>query len=119
VRSTQDITRFMAMEGRSYVLSVSGLMHPSDIPEGTPHREAIISQNEDFFANGGSCVAGPDGNWLVEPVAGEEMLITAELEHKRVREERQNFDPAGHYARPDVLRLTVNRRRQSTIDLVD
>jgi nitrilase len=29
-----------------------------------------------------------------------------------VREERQNFDVMGHYARPDVLQLTVNRERQ-------
>jgi nitrilase len=49
----------------------------------------------------------------------EEKLIAADIDHKRVREERQNFDPAGHYARPDVLRLTVNRQRQSTLILVD
>jgi nitrilase len=36
-----------------------------------------------------------------------------------VRAERQNFDPAGHYARPDVTHLTVNRQRQSTLTLVD
>ena len=39
----------------------------------------------------------------------------ATLDHKRVREERQNFDPAGHYARPDVTQLTVNRERQCTV----
>jgi nitrilase len=33
--------------------------------------------------------------------------------------ERQNFDPAGHYARPDVTQLTVNRQRQNTIKIVD
>jgi hypothetical protein len=36
-----------------------------------------------------------------------------------IRKERQNFDPAGHYARPDVTRLTVNRQRQSTLKIVD
>jgi nitrilase len=30
-------------------------------------------------------------------------------------EERQNFDPSGHYSRPDVTRLIVNRERQSVI----
>jgi nitrilase len=55
----------------------------------------------------------------VEPVVNEERLILATLNHKRVREERQNFDPAGHYARPDVMQLTVNRQRQSTVNLVD
>jgi nitrilase len=45
----------------------------------------------------------------------EEKLIIAILDHQRVREERQNFDPAGHYSRPDVTRLTVDRERQSTV----
>ncbi len=117
--NTQEITRFMALEGRSYVISVSGLMRGSDIPEDTPYRSEIIADSQQLFADGGSCVAAPDGTWLVEPVVGEEKLILATLDHQRVREERQNFDPAGHYARPDVTRLTVNRQRQSTIDLVD
>jgi nitrilase len=38
----------------------------------------------------------------------------ATIDHARVREERQTFDPVGHYARPDVLRLEVNRERQAT-----
>jgi nitrilase len=118
-RNTHDITRFMAKEGRSYVISVSGLMRLEDIPSGTPHRSSIVANSTDFLADGGSCIAGPDGQWVVEPVVEEERLILATLDHKRVREERQNFDPAGHYARPDVLQLTVNRQRQSTIDIID
>ena len=42
-------------------------------------------------------------------------MIVVTLDHRRVREERQNFDPAGHYARPDVARLVVNRERQGTV----
>ena len=102
VHNTQDITRFIAMESRSYVASVSGLMRESDFPADTPHLSAILENSNDLLASGGSCLAGPDGNWIVEPVAGEEALIVATLDHRRVREERQNFDPAGHYSRPDV-----------------
>jgi len=118
-RNTQDITRFIALEGRAYVLSVSALMRPADIPEDTPYYAEIFASSEAFLANGGSCIAAPDGTWVVEPIVETEHLITATLDHRRVREERQNFDPAGHYARPDVLRLTVNRERQSTITLED
>jgi nitrilase len=107
------------MEARSFVLSVSSLLRAADIPPDTPYRSEIVSSDTKVFANGGSCITGPDGNWIVEPVVDEEKLIVATLAHQRVREERQNFDPAGHYARPDVLQLTVNRQRQSTLNLVD
>ncbi len=58
---------------------------------------------------------GPDGKWVIEPIIGEERLAIATIDHKLVRRERQNFDPAGHYSRPDVTQLSVNRERQSTV----
>jgi nitrilase len=116
---TREITRFIALESRSFVMSVSGILRGQDVPVGTPYREEFVTSDAEEFADGGSCLAGPDGEWLVEPVVGEERLITATIDHKRVREERQNFDPAGHYARPDVLRLVVNRERQSMVRLED
>lgn len=119
VHNTSDITLFMAKEARSYVISASGLMRKTDFPQGTPHLEKILEDCPDLLATGGSCIAGPDGQWVVEPVAGEETLITAVLDHRKVREERQNFDPSGHYSRPDVTELKVNRKRLSTVSFDD
>lgn len=115
VHNTRDITRFIALEARSYVVSVSGLMRRADIGPEVPHRDLLLEALPEQPANGGSCVAGPDGAWVIEPAIDAEGLLVATLEHRRVREERQNFDPAGHYARPDVTRLMVNRQRQSTL----
>ncbi|MEM9025114.1 MAG: carbon-nitrogen hydrolase family protein, partial [Bacteroidota bacterium] len=102
VHNTQDITRFIARESRSFVVSVSGLMRPEDFPEDTPHRAEIVASAPEWLADGGSCVAGPDGKWLLEPVKHREGVFTADLDINRVFEERQNFDPSGHYSRPDV-----------------
>ena len=119
LRNTEDITRFIAKESRSYVVSVSGFMLREHFPSATPHLNRITQDCPDTLANGGSCLVGPDGDWVIAPIVDQEVLITATLDHERVREERQNFDPSGHYARPDVTRLTVNRRRQSTLVLKD
>lgn len=118
VRNTRDITRFIALESRSYVASVSGLMRREDIGGG-PGRDVVTAAAPEILANGGSCIAGPDGEWVVPPAGPEETLVVATIDHRRVLEERQNFDPAGHYARPDVTRLEVNRQRQSIAVLHD
>jgi len=119
--NTQDITRHMAKEGRSYVMSVSGLMRDSDFPEDTLYLDQIRqgAGHKEFYATGGSCLSAPDGTWIIEPKNNEEGLYTAIIDHARVREERQNFDPVGHYSRPDVTKLTVDRRRQSTVEFID
>jgi len=119
LHNTYDLTRFIAKEARSYVLSASGLMRKTDITMDIPHADLIAAGSEELLANGGSCIAGPDGEWVVEPVVGEERLLVASLDHRRVREERQNFDPAGHYARPDVTQLIVDRQRQAAVTIVE
>ena len=115
LRNTQDITRFIAQEGRSYVLSVSALMRPEDFPPDTPNLSEILADSPPFLANGGSCLAAPDGSWVIEPVVEQEAVRMATIDHRLVLEERQNNDPVGHYSRPDVTQLVVNRERQSTL----
>ncbi|WP_299105423.1 carbon-nitrogen hydrolase family protein [uncultured Winogradskyella sp.] len=115
--NTKDITRFIARESRSYVVSVSSLMSKADFPEDTPHLDAILKNAPDTLANGGSCIAGPDGEWIIEPVLHKEGLIIQTIDFNRVLEERQNFDVVGHYSRPDVTKLTVNRERQTTVEI--
>lgn len=116
---TKDITRFIAKESRSYCVSVGGLMRREDIPEDLPCSAEMLALNQPLLANGGSCLAGPDGEWIIEPCSGEEALLVAEVDHAMVREERHNFDVVGHYSRPDVLQLSVNRERQNNIRIVE
>ena len=118
-RNTEDITRFIAREGRSFVVSVAGLMRKSDISDELPHAATLRESAEDIMANGGSCIASPTGDWLLEPEVENESLRIAELDHQIVLEERHSLDVAGHYARPDVTRLVVNRQRQSTAEFTD
>lgn len=117
--NTKDITRFIARESRSFVISVSSLMTLEDFPSDTLYLKEMFESAPKVIANGGSCIAGPDGEWILEPVLNEEGNIYHTLDFNRVLEERQNFDPVGHYSRPDVTKLIVNRERQSTVDFKD
>jgi len=114
-RNTIDLTSLMAKEARSFVISVSGVFRPQDIPDDFPHAHIMRDNTNKTLANGGSCIAAPDGRWVIEPFIDEEKLVTAELDHQLVREERQNFDSVGHYSRPDILKLHVNKERQGVM----
>ena len=118
-KNTIDITKFIAKEARSFVVSVSGYMTLNDFPKDTPNYEEIIKNAPQVLANGGSCIAGPDGEWIVPPVTGKEDLIIATIDFQKVLEERHNFDPSGHYSRPDVTKLTLNKKRQSVIEIIN
>jgi len=115
-QNTRDITPVIAKEGRSFVLSVGARLTHADIPDDFPQREEIVNSPREagrggVVHNGGSCVAAPDGSWVLEPDTETDGVLFAEIDHARVLEERQNFDPSGHYARPELLRLEVDRRR--------
>lgn len=111
---TRDIARFIALEGRVYVVLASGLISAETVPADVPFYQLIKDKPEGFY-NGGSCIVAPDGSWLAEATPGEEGLIVAEIDPARVAAARHSFDPTGHYARPDVFGVTVDRRRQQAV----
>ena len=115
VRNTIDLTKHIALENRMYVLSVSGLMRKTDINNDIPHHDLIRQNAPEFLSNGGSCIAAPDGTWVIEPIPEKEIVVTATIDLNEVRKERQNFDPSGHYSRPDIFELMVNRERQKLV----
>jgi len=119
VRNTQDITRHIAREGRSYVISACALLRRDEIGADLPHADVLHQSLPETCADGGSCIAGPGGDWVVPPLVAQETLLLADLDMSRVHAERQNFDPFGHYSRPDVLELTVRRRRESGLRIED
>lgn len=118
-RNTDLITPFIAREGRCFVMSVSSLMRAEDAGDQVPDLAAMRLAPDTVLADGGSCICAPNGDFLVAPLDCTEQVVSADLDLSQVRAEHQNFDCVGHYSRPDVLSLSVNRQRQSTVDLKD
>ncbi len=64
-------------------------------------------------------VVGPEGEVLAGPLVGSCGLVAADVDLAGVREARTRFDAVGHNARPEVLRLVVDRRRLDAVRFVD
>ena len=97
----------IARESRAFVVAPGALPARVGLPGRLPAARAC-STDHDVLGRGGSAILGPDGAYLAGPLYDEEGILYAELDPSRLAEERQRFDPAGHYHRPDVLRLEVS-----------
>jgi nitrilase len=99
----------IARESRAFVVSPSHFQRASAYPDDFPLRSEL--EGVDVIGRGGSAILAPDGEYLAGPLYEEEGILYAELDPDRLLEERQRFDPIGHYHRPDVLRLKVRPNR--------
>jgi nitrilase len=99
-----DSIRHIAREARAFVLSCCVYQRASTYPDDVP-----LAEGDELVGRGGSAILGPDGSYLAGPLWDEEGVLYADLDPARLYEERQRFDPAGHYHRPDLFRLEVGR----------
>ena len=109
--SHQIASRHYAFEGRTFVLAVGNIMPASDFPAELDLPERLRAQPDSLLLNGGSAVIAPDGEYLIEPVYGEETILYADLDLNRIAEEQMTLDVTGGYARDDIFTFEVNRRR--------
>ena len=96
----------LARESRAYVVAPSHFQRESAYPDDFALRAEI--EGVGTIGRGGSAILAPDGSYLAGPLYDEEGILYAELDRARILEERQRFDPVGHYNRPDVLGLRRN-----------
>ena len=96
----------LARESRAYVVSPCHFQRASAYPDDFSLRGEL--EGAGTLGRGGSAILAPDGSYLAGPLYDEEGILYAQLDPSRLLAERQRFDPAGHYHRPDVLRLGVS-----------
>lgn len=105
----------IAKEGRCFVIGVAPFLRGSDVPDDVPLREQLWGGEDDVMSKGNSVIVGPRGDVLAGPLVGEEGIVTAEIDPAKARAIRHEFDAAGHYSRPDVFTLHVDRRSKRSV----
>jgi nitrilase len=111
--------RHIAKEGRAYVIGCSMAMRKEDIPDRFDFKAKYYSEVGEWINKGDSAIVSPDGKFVAGPLNAEEGILYAELDPRQVRGSKWNLDVAGHYARPDVFRLTVSKEDRPMIAVAE
>jgi nitrilase len=108
--------RHIAAEGRCWVLGNGTAMRGKDIPADFPERARLFPDLEDWFNPGDSVIVGPDGKLVAGPLHEKHGILFADCDPERASAAKRTLDVAGHYGRPDIFRLEVNREARSPVD---
>ena len=101
--------RHIAAEGRCWVISSGCSLRASDVPAAFPHRDQVFPDPDEWINPGNSVVIAPGGAVVAGPLHGEHGILTADIDPGRADAARRTLDVTGHYARPDIFQLTVDR----------
>jgi len=94
-------------------------VHRDQIPDEDSFKGDFLADSMEWVNPGGSAVVDPDGKWVVEPVFEREEVLYAEIDPAKMKGPRFQLDVAGHYGRPDIFELTVNRQPQPAIRVAE
>lgn len=103
----------IALEGRCFVLTANQFCRRSDYPPD--YAASLPADPAAIVSRGGSAIVDPLGQVLAGPLWDQEGIVTAEIELAAVARAMFDFDPVGHYSRPDVFSLTVDTRSKAPV----
>lgn len=103
----------VALEGRCFVLSSNQFCRRCDYP--TNYVSDLPNEPDAIVSRGGSCIIDPLGNILAGPLWDEEGIVVAEIKLNAIVQALYDFDPVGHYSRPDLFCLTVDKRKKQAV----
>lgn len=101
--------QMIALEGRCFVVSACQYMTRADVAEGVDYDALQGHAPETVLINGGSTIISPFGEILTAPVYGATHLVTAQIDLDDIPRGKFDMDGAGHYARPDIFALKVDK----------
>jgi nitrilase len=108
---TKGLPMLAAQEGRVWCASVCGLLSLSDVPEEFEFYRDFAAEGLDVIFAGGSAIYSPTQEIVGRLEPGIAGIVSHEIDRATLHRARQSFDQSGHYARPDIFALSVNRSR--------
>ena len=111
----QASMRHIAYEGRCFVLSACQHLTPDHCPPG--YAQVASMPEGRALIRGGSVIVSPFGEVLAGPVYDRECVLTAEIDLNEVVRGKFDLDVTGHYARPDVFQLRVDRQAKTAVQV--
>ena len=108
--------RHIAKEGRIYVIGCGMPLRVADLPDRLAIKKQYYSQVKDWINAGDSAILNPEGEFIAGPLHESEGILYAEVTQAMLHGPRWMLDTAGHYARPDVFHLTVDRSPKPMIE---
>jgi nitrilase len=107
--------KHIAIEGRCWVVGSGTALKGRDFPEDFPGKDILYPDPEEWVNQGDSVVVDPGGEIVAGPMRNEQGILYAEVDSKRVAAARRTLDVVGHYSRPDIFTLHVNRHPQNPV----
>lgn len=104
----------IGMESGCAVIGVCQAMRVADLPADLPGRDRIAEGGE-WVRKGNTSIIAPGGAVLARPEPEFIGLTHADIDLSDVPKARRSFDPVGHYSRPDVFELSVNRSARKPV----
>lgn len=101
----QDTIRHIAIEGHCYFINCD-MFFTKDTYPGDLAGADEVRRLPETVCRGGSCVIDPSGHAVTDVLWDREGILYAELDMQKVPASRMEHDVCGHYARPDVLKLS-------------
>ncbi|SLN14826.1 Nitrilase [Roseovarius gaetbuli] len=109
----------IAREGGCWVIGCATALEASDIPTDIPHYNELFPNRDEWVNPGDAVVYKPFGGVSAGPMHREKGLLVTEIDVSAARASRRKFDASGHYARPDVFKLSVNRAAMQPVTFSD
>lgn len=106
--------RNMAYEGKLFVIAACSYATKAMLPADLELKEQMESYPE-VIQTGGSAIIGPDAAYLAGPVYDQETIVYADIHLDQIIEAKHDLDVVGHYARPEVFTLHVNRSEMNPV----